>query len=162
MFHVKHCPDMGLFWRPPGTWRVPRSRRSGGAGRGGTGGSLHRASALAGIAAGPVPKTGASARGRGRVARPSTLVNTVPIMTETPVERDAPKHLRILRNARLYMEACAAAADIPKYLTPALCRSPAPLRAMIRGKPGESGTRGSGPRNESATLHLTYPLEPPY
>ena len=41
-------------------------------------------------------------------------------MTETPLERDALKHRRILRNARLYMEACAAAADIPKFVTPAL------------------------------------------
>jgi len=56
------------------------------------------------------------------------MVNTVPIMTETPVERGALKHLRILRNARLYMEACAAAADIPQTCHPGLVpgSSPAP------------------------------------
>ncbi len=41
MFHVKHCPDMGLFLRLPGTRRLARPRRPG---RRGTGGSLYRVS----------------------------------------------------------------------------------------------------------------------
>ncbi len=58
MFHVKHWSDMGLFLASPGDAAGPPSAPFGGCA---AGGSLHRANASAGIAAGPVRKTGATA-----------------------------------------------------------------------------------------------------